>query len=312
MIEAARSRSFSGVGPLSFGAAAIGNLGRAVDDETAMAAVDAAWDVGVRYFDVAPFYGLGLAERRLGRALARRPRDEYVLSTKVGRRLRDTGVAHRDDRGFDVVTSWERFDDYSRDGAMRSLEESLERLGMDRVDVVLVHDPEEHLSKALDGAFRALDDLRAAGVVRAYGAGANTVEALWRVLECTDADVLLAARTLTAANPVGLPLASAALASHRTVIAAGVFTAPAGPANRRREIRRICREVGVDEAAVLLQYPLRCAGAATVLVGMRSPQEVAENAELMGTVVHPDVWTALRDFTTGTRPASRERASERR
>src|SRR3954466_2338660 len=136
-------RSSVSVTGLGFGAASIGNLYREVPDGDAAAVVDTAWDRGVRYFDTAPHYGLGLAERRVGAALRERPRDELVLSTKVGRLLRPD--AGEDDPAFAEPTGLRRVWDFSRDGVRRSLEESLERLGLDRVDVVLVHDPDDHL-----------------------------------------------------------------------------------------------------------------------------------------------------------------------
>ena len=131
---------------IGFGGAQLGNLYHAVDDATAHASFDAAWAGGVRYFDTAPHYGLGLSERRLGEYLADKPRTDYVLSTKVGRLLvaRPGGAEARDDEGFDVPAAYRRVWDFSRDGVLRSLEASLERLGLDHVDLVYVHDPDDH------------------------------------------------------------------------------------------------------------------------------------------------------------------------
>src|SRR5437763_13797499 len=143
---------------LGFGGASIGNLYKEVPDAQAADAVRAAWDEGIRYFDTAPHYGLGRSERRLGAALRAYPRDEFVLSTKVGRLLEpNPGGEHaRDDEGFDVPAAVRRRWDFSREGVLRSLEESLARLGLDRIDIVYVHDPDEHFEEALEGAFPAL------------------------------------------------------------------------------------------------------------------------------------------------------------
>ncbi|MGZ4649291.1 MAG: aldo/keto reductase, partial [Kineosporiaceae bacterium] len=137
---------------LCLGGAPLGNLYAAVPDDVALATVHAAWAGGVRAFDTAPHYGLGLSERRLGRALAGRPREEFVLSTKVGRLLvaDPSGAGRGDDQGFDVPASSRRVWDFSRDGVCRSLDASLTRLGLDRVDVVYLHDPDEHWQRAVD------------------------------------------------------------------------------------------------------------------------------------------------------------------
>ncbi len=164
---------------LGLGTAPLGNLYRAVEDGTARAVLDTAWDLGVRHFDTAPHYGLGLAERRLGAALASRPRDEVVVSTKVGRLLRPNPHPTGSDMAhvFDVPDDLHRVRDYSADGVRRSLEESLERLGLDRVDVVYVHDPDDHLDQAIAEAVPALAALRDEGVVGAVGAGMNQWQA---------------------------------------------------------------------------------------------------------------------------------------
>ena len=145
---------------------------RAVSDEEAKAVVERAWELGIRSFDTAPYYGSGLAERRLGNALRGRPRDELVVSTKVGRLLRPG------DPGWHGAPPLEAYFDFSYDAALRSLDESLERLGLDRVDIALVHDPDDHYEEALVGAFRALERLRDEGVVRAIGVGIKRTEPL--------------------------------------------------------------------------------------------------------------------------------------
>src|SRR6516164_1130374 len=132
------------LGAVGLGGAPLGNLGRVVPDDDALGAITTAWDVGVRFFDTAPHYGLGLSERRFGIGLAGRPRDEFVISTKVGRLLVPNGdAAGMDDEGFAVPASVRRVRDYTRDGVLRSLESSLKRLQLDRIDIVLVHDPDD-------------------------------------------------------------------------------------------------------------------------------------------------------------------------
>jgi D-threo-aldose 1-dehydrogenase len=146
---------------LGFGGAQIGNLYRATTDEEAGEAVSAAWDAGIRYFDTAPHYGLGLSEQRLGRALWHHPRDEFVVSTKVGRLLESAGsTSEPDPEGFAVPATHRRVRDYSRDGVLRSIEGSLERLGLGRIDLVLIHDPDDHAREALEAAAPALSQLR--------------------------------------------------------------------------------------------------------------------------------------------------------
>ena len=174
--------------------------------------VDAAWERGVRYFDTAPHYGLGLSERRLGAALAGRPRGEFVLSTKVGRRLEPmTAAGLLDDEGFDVEASHRRVWDFSRDGVLRSLEESLQRLGVAGVDIVFLHDPDEHRREAFETAYPALEELRGQGVVSAIGAGMNQTAMLAEFARDTNVDCVDARGSLHAAGPVGARRASAGL-----------------------------------------------------------------------------------------------------
>ena len=183
---------------LSLGCAQLGNLYRAVSDHDAQVAIDAAWQLGVRYFDTAPHYGLGLSERRLGSALASRPRGGYVLSSKVGRLLEPVeGVEGMDDQGFVVRATHRRVWDFSRDGIRRSLEGSLERLGVDRLDIVYLHDPDDHWSDVLATGYPALDELRAEGVVSAVGAGMNQAAMLARLVRETDLDVVMLAGRYT-------------------------------------------------------------------------------------------------------------------
>src|ERR1019366_7931082 len=210
---------------LSLGCAQLGNLYRAITDEQARATVDAAWERGIRYFDTAPHYGLGLSERRLGAALAGRPRSDFVLSTKVGRRLEPLSPAGQvDDEGFDVTATHRRVWDFSRDGVIRSLEASLERLGVDAVDIVYLHDPDEYRREALDTAYPALEELRARGIVSAIGAGMNQTGMLADFARHTDMDILMLAGRYTLLEQSALDELLPSCETRRIgIVAAGVF-----------------------------------------------------------------------------------------
>ena len=190
---------------LGFGGAPVGNLYSAVDDAAARLVIDAAWDGGVRYFDTAPHYGLGLSERRIGVALRDRPREQFAISTKVGRLLvpnpSPTG-SDLADGGFDVPDDNRREMDYSRDGVLRSIDASLERLGLDRLDIVFVHDPENHMESAVAEAVPALLELRDQGVVGAIGVGMNFVDPLRRFVTRDRHRRRVGRRPLDARRPV--------------------------------------------------------------------------------------------------------------
>ncbi len=180
---------------IGFGAAQLGNLNRAISDEDARAAVNTAWDAGIRYFDTAPHYGLGLSERRLGAALRSRDRDAYVLSTKVGRLLEPhpAGASSLDDDGFIVEALTKRVWDFSRDGVLRSVEDSLDRLGLDRIDIAYLHDPDDHWQAASTTGVSALIELRDQGVIRAVGAGTNQAAMLAGSIRRCDVDAMMVA-----------------------------------------------------------------------------------------------------------------------
>jgi D-threo-aldose 1-dehydrogenase len=196
---------------LGFGGAPIAGLGRAVDEARALGAVQTAWDIGVRYFDTAPHYGLGLSEARLGRALAGRRREELVVSTKVGRLLVPNPTPRGDDlaQGFAVPDDLTRRFDFSADGVRRSLEGSLLRLGLDRVDVVLVHDPDDHVDQVLAEALPALVALRDEGVVGAVGVGMNQWQVPLRLVREADLDVVMVAGRWTLVDRSAEPLLDA-------------------------------------------------------------------------------------------------------
>ncbi len=300
---------------VGLGAAPIGNLFHPVSDEDAAATVDAAWDAGWRYFDTAPHYGLGLSERRLGAALRGRPRSEYVLSTKAGRLLVDSGVAAADDaNGFAVTSTLRRQWDFSADGIKRSLSDSLERLGTDRIDVVYLHDPDDHYEEALRTGFPALAALRDEGVVGAIGAGMNQSAMLTSFVRETDLDVVMLAGRYTVLDHGALDdLLPACVERGVDVVAVGVFNsgllssdrplpgatfdyAPAGAArvSAANRIADICESHGVPLPAVALQFPLAHPAVAGIAVGCHEPAQVHRNATLEAFPIPPAVWTDLR------------------
>jgi D-threo-aldose 1-dehydrogenase len=303
--------------PAAYGAAALGNLYRALDDRDWPEIVPAAWAGGVRYFDVAPHYGLGLAERRLGESLRDLPRDEYIVSTKVGRLLEPQDARGRTDLDnlFDVPADHRRVRDYSRDGVLRSIEQSLDRLGLDRIDIALVHDPDEHEYEALEGAFPALSELRDQGVIRSFGAGMNQSAMLARFVRETDADVMMVAGRWTLLDQSAAEdLLPAARERDVTVLAAAVFNSgilatdvPAqgaafdyGPADRviverAQAIADVAHRHGSTLPELAAQYPLTHPAVAAVVMGGASSEQVARNSGLVARPVAEKVWDGLRE-----------------
>jgi D-threo-aldose 1-dehydrogenase len=301
---------------LSLGCSQLGNLFGAISDEQALVTVQAAWDGGIRYFDTAPHYGLGLSERRLGAALAGRPRAEYVISTKVGRRLEPvSGPIGSDPEGFDVPARHRRVWDFSRDGVTRSLEQSLERLGLDRVDIVYLHDPDEHYREALDVAYPALEDLRSQGVIAAIGAGMNQTAMLADFARHTDMDLLMLAGRYTLLEQSALDdLLPTCMERGIGVVAAGVFNsglladlgaggparynyadAPAGVVARARGIAEVCERHGTSLAAAALAFPAAHPAVVSVCVGARSAEQITRNVELTSRPVPVAVWDDLKE-----------------
>ncbi|WP_405996863.1 aldo/keto reductase [Streptomyces sp. NBC_00829] len=299
---------------LSFGGAALGNLFTEVSDEAAAATVNAAWEVGIRYFDTAPHYGLGLSERRLGAALRAWPRDEYTVSTKVGRLLEPLPTPHGlDPEGFVVAATHRRIWDFSADGVLRSVEDSLNRLGLDRIDVVYLHDPDQDAEKAMKQAYPALERLRAEGVVRAIGAGMNQAELLTRFVRDTDMDVVLLAGRYSLLDQRGLAeLLPEAGRRGRSVVVGGVFnsglladprpgatfdyaSAPDALLERALRIKAVCEKVGVPLRAAALRFPFGHPSVSSVLVGPRSAGEVEDAAAMLSRPVPAELWQALQD-----------------
>jgi D-threo-aldose 1-dehydrogenase len=300
---------------LAFGGAAIGNLFTEVPPEVATAAIDAAWDAGVRYFDTAPHYGCGLSERRLGAALRDRPRHEYALSTKVGRLLEPVeGDPDGDDLayGFAVPATHRRVWDFSADGVLRSIEASLDRLGLDRIDIAYLHDPDEHAAQAFDEAYPALERLRSEKVIGAIGAGMNQSRMLERFVRDTDVDAVLLAGRYTLLNQEGLTgLLPEAQRRGVSVVVGGVFNsglladprpsatfdyapAPGELLDRALRMDAVARRWDVPLRAAALRFPLGHPAVAAVLVGTRSADEVRDAAELMERDIPAGLWAELR------------------
>ncbi|WP_147915471.1 aldo/keto reductase [Ruania zhangjianzhongii] len=298
---------------VGFGAACLGNLYSAISDEQSEACVDAAWDAGIRYFDTAPHYGLGLSERRLGRALAGRPRDEFTLSTKVGRLLVPRlPPLPRDDDMFDVPGDLDRVWDFSAGGIRRSIEESLTRLGLDHIDIAYLHDPDvSAVPGALADGLEALLTLRAEGLVTAVGVGTNDPATVVAAFADYDIDTAMLAGRYTLLREAGFAGVVAAAAG-RPVVLAGVFNsgilareevpadatldylaAPADVVDRARRIAALAAQNGTTLPALAIQHGLRHPATASVVLGMSSPEQVAQNVARYGEAVPPQVWAEL-------------------
>ena len=303
-------------GPFWLGGAGIANLLRAVSDQDARATVDAAWDVGVRGFDTAPHYGLGLSERRLGAALADRPRSDYLVSTKVGRLL-VPGRGDGDDLasgGFavpdDLVRQW----DPSPSGVRRSLDESLDRLGLDHVDIAYLHDPDVYsLTDGLTQALPTLAELRDEGVVRAVGVGSNSVSALEAAVETGLCDVVMLAGRYTLLEQPAASLVARCGELGVAVVAVGVYnsgllgqdrpdasatydyaTAPAPVLARANAVADVCERHGVTLPEAALAFPRRAAAVRAIALGAQSAEQVRENAARAAADVPEALWDELR------------------
>ena len=302
---------------LGYGAANVGNLFRALTDDESWAILQTAWDAGIRYFDTAPHYGLGLSERRLGAFLATKPRDQYVVSTKVGRLLEPhpEGAVELDtDNDFVVPADHRRVWDFSADGIRSSVEESLERTGLDRFDVLYLHDPERHdLKKGLDVAIPALAHFRDQGMTRAVGVGSMNTDALLASANTGALDLLMVAGRYTLAEqPALADVVPACRANGVGIVNASVFNSgllatdepgadaryeyggvPAPVLDRVRQIAAICREFGVSLPAAALQYTVRDDTVRSVVVGGSKPEQLRQNAARMVEPIPAELWDAL-------------------
>ncbi|QEO14597.1 aldo/keto reductase [Agromyces intestinalis] len=316
-MKSRRLRNHLALTEIGMGVAQFGNLNRKTTDEVSVAAVDAAWNAGIRYFDTAPHYGLGLSERRLGAALADRPRDAYVLSTKVGRLLEPTPerAGGLDDEGFVVPADHRRVWDFSRDGVLRSIEQSLERLGTDRIDIVYVHDPDEHESEALDGAIPTLIDLREQGVIDAVGVGMNqSAMPAWFVARADLDVVMLAGRytlyeqgalddLLPIARSRGVRIVAAAVYNSGLLAAPTVSDdahydygpAPAAVIAHARRLADVSEEFGITLPDAAVSFPLRDPVVASVVVGARTAEHIEGTVSRYATEIPDAFWDALHD-----------------
>jgi D-threo-aldose 1-dehydrogenase len=309
---------------LALGSASLGGLFTYVEDVDAVATVEHAWSLGVRYFDTAPLYGYGAGERRIGRGLAGRPRDEFVLSTKVGRLVREVSAIPpgadidrqlldgREDAYYVIRDPVRIVFDYSGDGVRRSIEESLERLGLERIDVALIHDPDDHWREAIDGAWPALERLRSEGVIRAVGAGMNQSAMLTRFVQETTMDVVLVAGRYTLLDQVALTdLLPACEERGVAVLVGGVMNsgllvdprpgatfnyAPAPPEliERARRIGEVCARHDVPLRAAAMQFPMAHPAVASLVAGVRSIRHLDEYPALLGHPIPADLWSELR------------------
>ena len=315
------------VAALGLGCASLGNLYRTVTDTQARETVRHALDAGLRYLDTAPYYGFGLSERRVGDALRGERRDSFVLSTKVGRLLQPCGPVDENKarHGFCSPMPFEPVYEYSYDGIMRSFEDSLQRLGLNSIDILYVHDigqvthgdENTRLFKiAMESGYKALDELRSAGQIRAFGLGVNEYEVCEQALEYGEFDCFLLAGRYTlleqGALDTFLPRCEARNVS---VIIGGVYNsnvlvlgtrsgqtlyynyepAPAPVIERVRRLETICDEFQAPLPAAALQFPLAHPAVASVIVGTGNPQRVAHTRELFNHPIPADFWQALRD-----------------
>jgi D-threo-aldose 1-dehydrogenase len=293
------------------GTAPLAGLFEAVDEATGVGVIERAWELGIRFFDTAPLYGHGLAEMRLGKVLKQMPRGEFTLASKVGRLLRadakpEPGQSWRGTPPVNPVF------DFSYDGVMRSFEESLGRLGLDRIDILHIHDPDNHYDAALAGAYRALDRLRSDGVIGAVSAGMNQAEMLTRFAREGDFDCFLLAGRYTLLDQVALKeLLPECIKRGIAIIAGGVYnsgiladpkpgahynyqTAPAELLERARRIRDVCARHGVPLKAAATQFPLGHPAVTCVVVGCRNVAQLDESQEMFDFEIPPKLWRDLK------------------
>lgn len=310
------------LGRLGYGAAGLGNLYRAMSDSTSSAITEAAWDAGIRYFDTAPHYGLGLSEHRLGAFLQGKPRQEFVISTKVGRLLVPKqgvtagdidGVSPRDPEGFDVPAASRRVWDFTERGIRQSIEESLERLGLDYLDIAYLHDADIHdLAGGISDGLPALEKLRSEGLVRGIGVGINSAEAALHCVEAVDLDLVMLAGRYTLLEQPQVPLLARCVEKGTGVVNVGAYNsgllarqdvpddahynygqAPHELLERARLLAAICASYGVELPTAALQFGLRHPAVVNVTVGATSPEQIRDSASRMEEVVPEELWTEL-------------------
>ncbi len=309
---------YSPHGPLGMGGAPLGNMPTAIDDDVAIGAVRAAWEAGIRHFDTAPHYGAGLSEHRMGAVLRHHKRGDYTISTKIGRVLEPAADVPEFDQGFYNGLSFKRRLDYTYDGTMRSLEDSLQRLGLPSVDIVYIHDCgedwlgaawREQFDVAMAGAARALTKLREEGVIKAWGLGVNVVEPCILALDRADPDIFLVAGRYTLLDHTALKelLPKCAPRGARVVIGgpynsgllAGGTTfnyekAPPHWVERRDKLAAICKRHGVDLKAAALQFVVAHPVVAAAIPGPRTREELTQNVAAMAQKIPVAVWAEMR------------------
>lgn len=310
---------------LGFGAAPLGELFTRVTEQDAEATLQTAWEAGVRYYDTAPWYGRGQSEHRVGRFLYRQPRSEAILSTKIGRILRAPRQPERFDTGFWAGgLHFEHRFDYSYDGVMRAYEDSLQRLGMNRIDLLLIHDldvwhqgsrdmVDAKLVQLANGGWRALAELKEGGAIRAIGAGINELGMMPRFLELFDIDFFLLALRYTLGEQETLDAELPHCARRDVgIVIGGVFSsglyatgpgpgakynyADATPAemDKAGRIAAVCQRHGVPLAAAALQFPLLHPQVTCVIPGAFSPAQVEQNVGHMRREIPAALWAQLR------------------
>jgi D-threo-aldose 1-dehydrogenase len=294
---------------LGLGTVPLGGFPTAVPETQALGTIEQAWTAGIRYYDTAPFYGHGLSEEHLGHLLPSLPRDEFIVSSKVGRLLVDGPPG---ESLFDGIPQRQVVPDLSYSAALASLEGSRARLGLDRIDVALIHDPDQRHDEAMQGAYRALVDLRKDGVLSAIGVGMNWSGPLARFVSEGEFDCVLCAGRYTLLEQDALDdLLPIALERKVSVVVGGAFNsglliapgpgstynyAPAPPEliHRAQQLETTCREFDVPLRAAALQFALAHPAVTTVVIGARTPAEVDDTLSLFATPVPADLWEALR------------------
>lgn len=312
---------------LTLGCAQIGNLGAAMSDETAQAILETAWAGGIRRFDTAPHYGLGLSERRLGQFLATKPREQFVVSTKVGRLLVPVDAAGpdvQDDEGFAVPRTHRRRWDFSADGIVASFEASRERLGLDQVDILYLHDPEEHVEEALTGGVRGLSFLRESGMVTETGIGNKNVDVLEEMITRASFDRIMLAGRYTLLDQSADPTLFAAcrkrgvLVDNAAVFNSGILarspvpddaqfeyaTATSEILDRARAIDSKLKARGISLAAGALAFARRLEIFNSIVVGAADPSQLASILEWWNTQVPASVWRTLEEDQLTSTPNS--------
>jgi D-threo-aldose 1-dehydrogenase len=307
---------------LGLGGVPLGDNYAPLPDAQADETIAAAYNSGIRYFDTAPLYGHGQSEHRFGRILRRLPKQDFVLSTKVGRYLVPVAAEKVDHRWFKGGLNFRPVDDYSYDGVMRSIDQSFQRLGLNRIDILLIHDVdvwtfgeayEQRFHEAMAGAYRAIDSLRAQGIIRAIGVGVNEIEPCIDFAQAGDFDCLMLAGRYTLLEQDALDkLLPLVEQKDMGILVAGPYNSgilatgavPGAKYNYREappeimkkvaRIEVVCRRYEVPLAACALQFPLGHASISAMVPGAVAPEEIHQNVALMGTKIPTDLWSELK------------------